>query len=426
MTRYLKTLVALVVAFAAAAGGSRDAWSEENHGALALGMSADGRRVTWAYESANSELGAKDAALSRCAQLFGTPCSTYLHAFEDTCLAISVSACPAGDCIRPAYGVSEGYPRDVAIAGAIEACESAALHTAGNTAGMVGTCRVANANVGNTNPGVVCVGTAGEAEQSSRTEVETDPAVRDPQDAAPEKWEAIVLGFDRPYDGTDNDYWVRISRRGDSRAAAESAAKRACEEYDVEDGDFRCRDVAYLGAFSNSCAALAMSDQGVTSNRDGVGPRNITAARRPGFAVAGALTREEAETAAVAACEDAVSRHVARGGQDFRGTCGVEGEGLLTSRCVGFKPAEGVVAALIPESSVLPKEWPWQASARGSYHGGLSFATACARTRQEAITKAVAQCRRYLEGACEPEMIWMVEDDPEAWELLECSGGMLD
>ena len=108
----------------------------------------------------------KDAALSRCAQHFGAPCSTYLSAFEDTCHAVAVSECLEG-CVRPAHGVSGGSSLKEATTGAIAMCESNAL-----SVGAPGICRVALSDEGER--GAVCVGNADDGRPP--TPVELVPA----------------------------------------------------------------------------------------------------------------------------------------------------------------------------------------------------------------------------------------------------------
>ena len=75
MTRYLKTLVALVVALMAAVGGSRDAESEQ-YGALVLGMYGleDTSATAWAFDFGDSAAAAEDAAARRCEEQLGNLC----------------------------------------------------------------------------------------------------------------------------------------------------------------------------------------------------------------------------------------------------------------------------------------------------------------------------------------------------------------
>ena len=148
MTRYLKMLAMAFVALAAAAGGSRDAQSEE-WGALAFGSS--GRGVAWAFSSRDSERAADTAAVNRCQRLLGSSCESW-GTFVNSCGAIAVSECPRDSCSRPAYGFATRGNRSEATRAAIAQCERA------TSASISGTCRVSTSDQGEA--GVICVGRA--------------------------------------------------------------------------------------------------------------------------------------------------------------------------------------------------------------------------------------------------------------------------
>ena len=158
MFRYLKTLVAALVAAVMAVGEARDVKAQE-HGAFSLGFygMGDASATAWAFDSGDSAEAAQFAADMRCHELLrgvsdgNGICATWQASFADSCYAVAVSECP-GDCVRPAYGVSGGSSRNEASTAAIAQCESAARGD------EKGTCRVATSDQGE--PGVVCVGSA--------------------------------------------------------------------------------------------------------------------------------------------------------------------------------------------------------------------------------------------------------------------------
>ena len=149
MIRYLKTLAMIGIAFAIAAGGSRNAEANE-WGALAFGESQT--YTAWAFASGASEWEAESAAVNRCQQLLGAYCESW-GAFANACGAIAVSECPSGSCSSPAYGFAGRSTRSEATRAAIAQCEQAA-----SSPGTSGTCRVSTSRHGEA--GVFCVGAA--------------------------------------------------------------------------------------------------------------------------------------------------------------------------------------------------------------------------------------------------------------------------
>ena len=135
MIRYLKTLVAVLVASVMAVGELRNAQAQE-YGGFALGTTygGDTSARAWAFDFGDSAAEAEDAAGRRCGDLLGSSCRTWWASFTNSCYAVAVSECLEG-CMRPAYGVAGGSSRNEASTAAIAVCESEASKWGGRGGG---------------------------------------------------------------------------------------------------------------------------------------------------------------------------------------------------------------------------------------------------------------------------------------------------